>query len=219
MGDCVVFFLVRHPAYLVDIRNPIGQNLLYFFCFALCSGCFEEASSPESYARDSRGLNSEKPGIEKCKAVILESWKEVCSDSCSLWQDGMIRYIFAAKSIARYPGDEGRTHFAGILSDWNPTSISIAFFRGLLLKYLLKWVMAFIFPFTRSCGGGYSMLLFTSEGWTRSLGGSPDEGVRTGGRFGMLLPQYLAPYDEEFTSGAMRFALVRKNPCPAIASP
>jgi len=50
-----------------------------------------------------------------------------------------IGYIFAAKSIARYPEMKDGTHFAEYYLIGTLTSISIAFFGGLLLKYLLGW--------------------------------------------------------------------------------
>jgi len=50
-----------------------------------------------------------------------------------------IGYIFAAKSIARYPEMKEGAHFAEYYLIGTLTSISIAFFGGLLLKYLLGW--------------------------------------------------------------------------------
>jgi len=48
-----------------------------------------------------------------------------------------IGYIFAAKSIARYPEMKEESHFAEYYLIGTLTSIPIAFFGGLLLKYLL----------------------------------------------------------------------------------
>ena len=50
-----------------------------------------------------------------------------------------IGYIFAAKSIARYPEMKEGTHFAEYYLIGTLTSISIAFFGGLLLNHLLGW--------------------------------------------------------------------------------
>jgi hypothetical protein len=51
----------------------------------------------------------------------------------------LIGYIFAAKSIDCYPEMKDGTHFAEYYLIGTLTSISIAFFGGLLLKYLLGW--------------------------------------------------------------------------------
>ena len=48
-----------------------------------------------------------------------------------------IGYIFAAKSIARYPEMKEGAPFAEYYLVGTLTSISIAFFGGLWLKYLL----------------------------------------------------------------------------------
>ena len=49
----------------------------------------------------------------------------------------LVGYIFAAKSIIRYPEMKNETNFAEYYLIGTFTSISIAVFGGLLLKYLL----------------------------------------------------------------------------------
>lgn len=51
----------------------------------------------------------------------------------------LVGYLFAAKSIVRYPEMKREANFAEYYLIGTLTSISIAFFGGLLLKHLLGW--------------------------------------------------------------------------------
>lgn len=98
-----------------------------FFTGILCKGFLE-------------GLNSEKrPGIERAGRYIGVIERSLILTAVLFGKMEFIGYIFAAKSIARYPEMKEGTHFAEYYLIGTLTSISIAFFGGLLLKYLLGW--------------------------------------------------------------------------------
>jgi hypothetical protein len=85
-------------------------------------------------------LNSEKkPGIERAGRYIGVLERSLVLTAVLFGKMEFIGYIFAAKSIARYPEMKEGTHFAEYYLIGTLTSISIAFFGGLLLKYLLGW--------------------------------------------------------------------------------
>jgi hypothetical protein len=86
------------------------------------------------------GLNSEKkPGIERAGRYIGILERSLVLTAVLFGKMEFIGYIFAAKSIARYPEMKDGGHFAEYYLIGTLTSISIAFFGGLLLKYLLGW--------------------------------------------------------------------------------
>jgi len=86
------------------------------------------------------GLNSEKkPGIERAGWYIGILERSLVLTAVLFGKMEFIGYIFAAKSIARYPEMKEGSHFAEYYLIGTLTSISIAFFGGLLLKYLLGW--------------------------------------------------------------------------------
>jgi len=86
------------------------------------------------------GLNSEKkPGIERAGRYIGILERSLVLTAVLFGKMEFIGYIFAAKSIARYPEMKEGSHFAEYYLIGTLTSISIAFFGGLLLKYLLGW--------------------------------------------------------------------------------
>jgi hypothetical protein len=86
------------------------------------------------------GLDSEKkPGIEKAGRYIGILERSLVLTAVLFGKMEFIGYIFAAKSIARYPEIKEGSHFAEYYLIGTLTSISIAFFGGLLLKYLLGW--------------------------------------------------------------------------------
>jgi len=85
-------------------------------------------------------LNSEKkPGIERAGRYIGILERSLVLTAVLFGKMEFIGYIFAAKSIARYPEMKEGSHFAEYYLIGTLTSISIAFFGGLLLKYLLGW--------------------------------------------------------------------------------
>ena len=87
-----------------------------------------------------RGLDSEKrPGIERAGRYIGILERSLVLTAVLFGEMEFIGYIFAAKSIARYPEMKEGSHFAEYYLIGTLTSISIAFFGGLLLKYLLGW--------------------------------------------------------------------------------
>jgi len=86
------------------------------------------------------GLDSEKkPGIERAGRYIGILERSLVLTAVLFGKMEFIGYIFAAKSIARYPEMKEESHFAEYYLIGTLTSISIAFFGGLLLKYLLSW--------------------------------------------------------------------------------
>lgn len=98
-----------------------------FFTGILCKGFLE-------------GLDSEKkPGIERAGRYIGILERSLVLTAVLFGKMEFIGYIFAAKSIARYPEMKEGSHFAEYYLIGTLTSISIAFFGGLLLKYLLGW--------------------------------------------------------------------------------
>jgi hypothetical protein len=85
-------------------------------------------------------LSSEKrPGIERAGRYIGILERSLVLTAVLFGKMEFIGYIFAAKSIARYPEMKDGAHFAEYYLIGTLTSISIAFFGGLLLKYLLGW--------------------------------------------------------------------------------
>jgi hypothetical protein len=85
-------------------------------------------------------LNAEKrPGLERAGRYIGILERSLVLTAVLFGKMEFIGYIFAAKSIARYPEMKDGTHFAEYYLIGTLTSISIAFFGGLLLKYLLAW--------------------------------------------------------------------------------
>jgi hypothetical protein len=85
-------------------------------------------------------LSQEKrPGIERAGRFIGILERSLVLTAVLFGKMEFIGYIFAAKSIARYPEMKDGSHFAEYYLIGTLTSISIAFFGGLLLKYLLGW--------------------------------------------------------------------------------
>ena len=98
-----------------------------FFTGVLCKGF-------------SGSLNLEKkPGIERAGRYIGIIERSLVLTAVLFGKMEFIGYIFAAKSIARYPEMKEGSHFAEYYLIGTLTSIAIAFFGGLLLKYLLGW--------------------------------------------------------------------------------
>jgi hypothetical protein len=98
-----------------------------FFTGILCKGFLE-------------GLDTErKPGIERAGRYIGVLERSLVLTAVLFGKMEFIGYIFAAKSIARYPEMKEGNHFAEYYLIGTLTSITIAFFGGLLLKYLLGW--------------------------------------------------------------------------------
>jgi hypothetical protein len=98
-----------------------------FFTGVLCTGFLSR-------------LNSEKrPGIERAGRYIGILERSLVLTAVLFGKMEFIGYIFAAKSIARYPEMKDGSHFAEYYLIGTLTSISIAFFGGLLLKSLLGW--------------------------------------------------------------------------------
>ncbi len=86
------------------------------------------------------GLSAEKkPGIEGAGRYIGIVERSLVLTAVLFGKMEFIGYIFAAKSIARYPEMKEESHFAEYYLIGTLTSIAIAFFGGFLLKYLLGW--------------------------------------------------------------------------------
>jgi hypothetical protein len=85
-------------------------------------------------------LNLEKkPGIERAGRYIGIVERSLVLTAVLFGKMEFIGYIFAAKSIARYPEMKEESHFGEYYLIGTMTSIAIAFFGGLFLKYLLGW--------------------------------------------------------------------------------
>ena len=98
-----------------------------FFTAVLCKGFLGRLSSEK------------RPGIERAGRYIGILERSLVLTAMLFGKMEFIGYIFAAKSIARYPEMKEGTDFAEYYLIGTLTSISIAFFGGLLLKYLLGW--------------------------------------------------------------------------------
>jgi len=84
---------------------------------------------------DSKG----RPGIERAGRYLGMVERSLVLTAVLVGKIEFIGYIFAAKSIARYPEMKDKSYFAEYYLIGTLTSISIAFFGGLLLKHLLGW--------------------------------------------------------------------------------
>ena len=98
-----------------------------FFTAVLCKGFL------------GRLTQEKRPGIERAGRYIGILERSLVLTAVLFGKMEFIGYIFAAKSIARYPEMKDGSHFAEYYLIGTLTSISIAFFGGLLLKYLLGW--------------------------------------------------------------------------------
>ena len=144
LGMGAVAYFMEKQTFLrwVDIFSSYWSNPLTFvfvslgvlivfgggyFTGILCKGFLE-------------GMDSERrPGIERAGRYIGLLERAMVLAAVLLGKLEFIGYIFAAKSIARYPEIREGSHFAEYYLIGTLTSISIAFFGGLTLKYLLKW--------------------------------------------------------------------------------
>ena len=116
---------------------PILFSKLTLFVLVVFGGGFFTGILCKGF---SGGLNSEKkPGIEKAGRYIGILERSLVLTVFLFGKMELIGYIFAAKSIDCYPEMKDGTHFAEYYLIGTLTSISIAFFGGLLLKYLLGW--------------------------------------------------------------------------------
>jgi len=80
-----------------------------------------------------------KPGMERAGRYLGMLERSLVLTAVLIGKIEFIGYIFAAKSIARYPEMKEESHFAEYYLVGTLTSVTIAFFGGLLLKYLLGW--------------------------------------------------------------------------------
>ena len=98
-----------------------------YFIGAFCRGFLAPS--------DSKG----KPGIDRAGRYLGMVERSLVLAAVLVGKIEFIGYIFAAKSIARYPEMKEESQFAEYYLIGTLTSISIAFFGGLLLKALLGW--------------------------------------------------------------------------------
>jgi hypothetical protein len=98
-----------------------------FFTGILCKGFLDRFDSKK------------KPGLERAGRTIGILERSLILMAVLFGRIEFIGYIFAAKSIARYPEMKDGDHFSEYYLVGTLTSISIAFFGGLWLKYLLGW--------------------------------------------------------------------------------
>jgi len=126
----------------VDVLSPYWSKPSMFlfsslFIFIVFGGGFFTGILCKGFLA---GLNSEKkPGIERAGRYIGILERSLVLTAVLFGKIEFIGFIFAAKSIARYPEMKEGSHFAEYYLIGTLTSISIAFFGGLLLKYLLGW--------------------------------------------------------------------------------
>jgi hypothetical protein len=126
----------------VDVLSPYWSKPSIFlfgslFVFIVFGGGFFTGILCKGFLGS---LNSEKkPGIERAGRYIGIIERSLVLTAVLFGKMEFIGYIFAAKSIARYPEMKEGSHFAEYYLIGTLTSISIAFFGGLLLKYLLEW--------------------------------------------------------------------------------
>ena len=139
----VVFFLDKASLNVwVDALLPYWSKPSIFlfgslFVFIVFGGGFFTGILCKGFLA---GLNPEKkPGIERAGRYIGILERSLVLTAVLFGKMEFIGYIFAAKSIARYPEMKEGSHFAEYYLIGTLTSISIAFFGGLLLKYLLGW--------------------------------------------------------------------------------
>ncbi len=139
----VVFFLDKASLNAwIDVVSPYWSKPSIFllgslFVFIVFGGGFFTGILCKGFLA---GLNSEKkPGIERAGRYIGILERSLVLTAVLFGKMEFIGYIFAAKSIARYPEMKEGSHFAEYYLIGTLTSISIAFFGGLLLKYLLGW--------------------------------------------------------------------------------
>ena len=78
-----------------------------------------------------------RPGIDRAGRYLGMLERSLVLTAVLVGKIEFIGYIFAAKSIARYPEMKEERHFAEYYLIGTLTSIAVAFFGGLLLKYLL----------------------------------------------------------------------------------
>ncbi|MFB3886994.1 MAG: DUF3307 domain-containing protein [Thermodesulfobacteriota bacterium] len=139
----IVFFLDRdHYDAWVDVLSaswstPSVFLFISLFVLIVFGGGFFTGILCKGFLR---GLNSEKrPGIEMAGRYIGIIERSLVLTAVLFGKMEFIGYIFAAKSIARYPEMKEGSHFAEYYLIGTLTSIAIAFFGGLFLKYLLGW--------------------------------------------------------------------------------
>lgn len=139
----VVFFLDKKYLHAwVDVLSTYWSKpsvflFLSLFVLIVFGGSFFTGVLCKGF---SGSLNSEKkPGIERAGRYIGIVERSLVLTAVLFGKMEFIGYIFAAKSIARYPEMKEGSHFAEYYLIGTLTSIVIAFFGGLLLKYLLGW--------------------------------------------------------------------------------
>ncbi|MEW6374200.1 MAG: DUF3307 domain-containing protein [Thermodesulfobacteriota bacterium] len=126
----------------VDVLSPYWSEHSIFlfgslFVFIVFGGGFFTGILCKGFLGS---LNSDKkPGIERAGRYIGIVERSLVLTAVLFGKMEFIGYIFAAKSIARYPEMKEGSHFAEYYLIGTLTSIAIAFFGGLLLKYLLGW--------------------------------------------------------------------------------
>jgi hypothetical protein len=139
----VVFFLDRERfhAWVNVLSNYWSKSSLFLFVSLFVVIVFGGGFFTGILCRGFLGrLHLEKrPGIERAGRYIGILERSLVLTAVLFGKMEFIGYIFAAKSIARYPEMKDGTHFAEYYLIGTLTSISIAFFGGLLLKYLLGW--------------------------------------------------------------------------------
>jgi hypothetical protein len=117
--------------------SPSFFILASFFILIIVGGSFFIGSFCRSFL-DPLTLE-EKPGVDRAGRTLGMLERSLVLTAVLVGKIEFIGYIFAAKSIARYPEMKLENKFAEYYLIGTLTSISLAFFGGLLLKRLLGW--------------------------------------------------------------------------------
>ena len=134
--DPKYFFPLRR-AFFTHWSDPTTMMFTSFFLLIVFGGGFFTGI----FCRGFLDLfeSKKRPGLERAGRYIGILERSLILMAVLFGRIEFIGYIFAAKSIARYPEMKEGDHFAEYYLIGTLTSISIAFFGGLWLKYLLGW--------------------------------------------------------------------------------
>jgi hypothetical protein len=117
--------------------NPVIFLIISFFVAIVFGGSFLTGLLCRSFLDTSR--LKRKPGIEKAGRYLGILERSLVLTAVLMGKFEFIGFLIAAKSIARYPEIRGGNRFAEYYLIGTLTSISIALFGGLFLRYLIGW--------------------------------------------------------------------------------
>ncbi len=129
------YFLRIFEKIIVYLSSPYTILVASFFVLIVFGGSFFVGLICANFIQSMEAAN--KPGVAKAGRYIGMLERSLILTVVLLNKIELIGFIFAAKSIVRYPEITRETNFAEYYLIGTFTSISIAFFGGLLFKYLL----------------------------------------------------------------------------------